>query len=212
MNLHQEVVSQGLLRFPPAGTTFPGRRGGGKDYVLDTRGAGTNLELRRLIVSALQTQAESCPPFHVVVGLAKSGTTWAAWLAWAMEIPFANVLLDGKRTSGLQREVEGDVAGKRILLIDNWTNSGDSIRKASEVVKRAGGTPVAALTIARNSDLDLGLPFRSVWEIEDLLAVAEREGLYVRPERTTPTQAVDMIYTGKFSPACRSRNSGPLSN
>ena len=182
MNLHREVVLQGLLRFPSAGKTFPSRSGSGKNYVLDTRGAGANLELRRLVVNALQTQAESCSPFHVIAGLAKSGTIWAAWLAWEMEIPCVSVLLDGRRTSGLQREVEGDVAGKLILVIDNWARSGDSIRKASEAVKRAGGTPVAALTIARNSDLDLGLPFRSVFEIEDLLAVAEREGFYVRPE------------------------------
>ena len=184
MNLHREVVLQGLLRFPLAGKTFPSRSGSVKNYVLDTRGAGANLELRRLIVNALQTRAESCSPFHVIAGVAKSGITWAAWLAWEMEIPYATVL-DERRTSGLQREVEGDITDKHVLLIDNWARSGDSIRKVSEAVKRAGGTPVAALTIARNSDLDLGLPFRSVFEIEDLLAVAEREGLYVRPEGTT---------------------------
>jgi orotate phosphoribosyltransferase len=172
MNDAQLAVHYGLLRFAPPDKPFPGRNGVAKPFVVDTRGAGVHLPLRTLVVERLNAQAMASPAFDVVAGLAKSGTVWAAWLAWHMDKPFANVLLDGPRASGLQRQVEGEVAGKRVLLIDNWVRSGTSIRQAFDIIKMAGGHPVAALAIVRRATLDLGLPFFAAWDLAELLEAA----------------------------------------
>lgn len=134
-----DAVRAGLLHFPASGVSLPGRKAGVKDYVINTRGAGALLELRGLIVTALSATALEAPAFDTVGGVAKAGTAWGAWLAWAMDKPFANILLDGPRASGLRREVEGDVAGRRVLIVDNWARSGASLRAAATVVERAGG-------------------------------------------------------------------------
>lgn len=172
-----QAINLGLLKFPPPGEFFPGRGGASKHFVIDTRGAGTILPLRRLIVDEMQAIFRALPPFDVLAGIAKSGTVWAAWVAWANDLPFANVLLDGPRSSGLQREVEGDISGRRVLLVDNWMRSGDSFVRAKEVVLRSGGRPVGGITIVRFSEKEIGLPMESIWELKDLLLIAKREGL-----------------------------------
>jgi orotate phosphoribosyltransferase len=186
------AIELGLLKFPPPGTVFPSRGSGntGKAYVIDARGAGSCPELRRIIVEALLEHAAGLPTFDIFAGISKSGTVWAAWCAWAAGYPFANVLLDGPRASGLQREVEGDVTAKRVLLVDNWVRSGDSIAKAADVVTRAGGIPVAALTVVRNGNVNLALPLASAWAIAELLDAAQAEGLW-RPGVTYPQQSHD---------------------
>jgi len=183
------AVRLGLLKFPAAGTTFPGRSTGGpKKYVIDTRGAGMNPALRRVIVTELLKECGQLPAFDVLGGISKSGTIWAAWAAWASNKPFANILLEGKRESGLQREVEGDVQGLRVLLVDNWARSGNSILKAAEVVSRVGGIPVAALTVVRRDDIGLPFPLSSPWTISQLLDAAHVEGLWhPAAQSTSPT-------------------------
>lgn len=175
-----EVVRLGLIKFPVPGTVFPGRLcGTDKTYVIDARGAGSYPVLRRIIVAELLKEASLLPDFDVFAGISKSGTVWAAWSAWATDTPFANVLLDGPRASGLQREVEGEVSGQRVVLVDNWIRSGTSISKAIDVIQRAGGIAVGALTIVRNHDVNLTIPLRSPWTIGDLLEAAQEEGLWV---------------------------------
>lgn len=176
-----DAVRAGLLRFPPPDQCFAGRHGGTKDYVINTRGAGASLELRELIVSALAESASDSPPFDVIGGIAKAGTAWGAWLAWMIGKPFANVLLDGPRPSGLQREVEGDVADKKVLLVDNWTRSGASLRAATSVIERAGGIVAGALTIVRHPATEPAVPLCSPWTIQELLAAAHNLGLWTAP-------------------------------
>jgi orotate phosphoribosyltransferase len=179
MTAARMAVQLGLMKFAPAGQPFPGRSGASaKPYVLDTRGAGSHLQLRELILEELLKQAQALPRFEVFGGISKSGTVWGAWCALRENMPFANILLDGARASGLQRDVEGDVAGRHILLVDNWIHSGDSIIKATEVVRRAGAVPVAALGVARHGDVSLPIPVASAWTITELLDAARIEGLW----------------------------------
>lgn len=170
----RELIRRGLLVFPPPGTQFPGRNGRKKAYVVDTRGAGADPVLRRWIVEALLGELHAGPPFDVVGGISKSGTAWAAWAAWAEDLPFANILLDAPRASGLQRQVEGKIAGRRVVLVDNWIRSGASIRRAAEVVADAGGEAVAAVAIVSSGPVQLGLPVRAAWDIGELLRAAGR--------------------------------------
>lgn len=166
------AVKAGLLVFPLNGGAFPGREVEPLPFVIDSRGAGANLPLRVMIVDGLRAAAAKSPAFDVVGGISKAGTIWAAWLAWMEEKPFATVMMDGPRSSGLQREVEGDVAGKRVLLVDNWVRSGASIRRAADIVSKAGGDPVAVIAIAKTGTPPIGLPLHVVWDVEELLAAA----------------------------------------
>ena len=167
------AIEAGLLVFPPIGQTFPGRGSAPLAFVVDSRGAGTNLTLRRLIVTGLAAAAHDAPTFDVIAGVAKAGTSWAAWLAWEGQWPCANVLTEGPRASGLQRQIEGGVAGARVLLVDNCIRSGESMRKAVAIVRHAGGQPVAALSIVRTGKPDVGVPVLAVWELGELIAAAQ---------------------------------------
>ncbi|MFN3325582.1 MAG: hypothetical protein ACK5AZ_18965 [Bryobacteraceae bacterium] len=167
------AVRSGLLVFPPAGGAFPGRRGDALPFLIDSRGAGANLRLRRTIVRGLGALASAAPEFNVIGGISKAGTIWAAWLAWAESRPYATVHLDSPRTSGLQRSVEGEVAGKRILLVDNWVRSGESVRSAVDVAIQAGAIPIGALAIVATGEPDVGVPLQAVWDVGQLLAAAQ---------------------------------------
>ncbi len=178
LNSPEDVVKLGLLVLAPAGQSFPSRSGTPRNYIIDARGAGSNLPLRESIVEALYERLTAISGVQMVGGIAKSGIVWGAWLAWRAGLPYASILLDGKRLSGLQRETEGDVSGKTVVLIDNWVRTGSSIEKAAEVVRRNGGIVDDAIVITNHDDPDLsGITLHSCWSLESLFQAARTEGL-----------------------------------
>jgi len=163
------AVHLGLLRLAPQDSPFPGRKGNEKPYIIDARGAGTNIKLRLLIVSLLSDLLQTYEPFDVIGGVSKSGVTWGSWLAWDKRAAYATVLPDGPRTSGLQRSVEGDVRGKRVVLVDNWVRTGESLSQAIEQVSIAGGEVVGAVAIARHEASSVGFKLSTIWTDSELL-------------------------------------------
>ena len=174
-------VGLGLIKFAPVDRPFRGRNGRAKYAVIDTRGAGTSLPLRELIVEHAKARLAALPACDVIAGVSKSGTVWAAWLSWVCTKPFANVLPDGPRHSGLEREVEGDVSGSRVVLVDNWIRSGASINGAISAVQRAGGAVVGVLVIVERRTVAFEVPVIVLWQYKDLLASALDTGL-ISPE------------------------------
>lgn len=166
-----QAVALGLLRIAPAGTLFPGRAGGvGTPVIADVRGALSQVQLRCLIVDCLEKALQkACPDADVIAGVAKAGIAWAALLAWRAQKPCAVVNLDGPRASGLQRQVEGDVDGRRVALVDNLVRSGASLDLASRVVADVRGHVVGALTIVGDPGVRLGFPIQSLWSLRELL-------------------------------------------
>lgn len=175
----QSAVGLGLLRFPPPGQSFPGRRGGaGKRFLVDSRGAGADPRLRALILAELGINLHSLPaPPQAIAGLAKSGMTWGAWLALLTGLPYATVLLDGPRSAGLRREVEGEIGGLRTVLVDNWVASGASLVQAAEIVGRHGGEVVGALAVSGSATPALSFPVRVALDLRSLLLAADRADL-----------------------------------
>lgn len=173
-----EAVRLGMIKFAPPGNPFPGRRGGeSHDFLIDTRGAGTNIALRTLIVGALRLRLFEFVAIEVIAGVAKSGITWGSWLAWEEGLRYATVVPDGPRASGMKRAVEGDVAGKRIILIDNFTLSGDSIAKAAQQAELAGAQVCGALVVVKHPRASSRLPLLSAWDLLDLLDASVEAGL-----------------------------------
>lgn len=165
------AVQLGLLRIAPVGTLFPGRAGGvGTPVIADVRGALSQVQLRRLIVNGLVgALLNTFPDADIIAGIAKAGVPWAALLAWRTRKPAAVVNLDGPRASGLQRQVEGEVDGRRVVLVDNLIRSGASLEAAANVVTAAGGQVVGALTVVGNPGVRLGFPILSLWSLRELL-------------------------------------------
>jgi len=172
-----KAVTSGLLVIAKPGKSFNSRSGSDKNYLIDSRGAGSNIELREIIVSEMEKCLEIFDDCNVIGGIAKSGTTWGAWLSWKLRIPFANILLEGKRNSGLQREIEGNVKGKNIVLIDNWLRSGTSILNAIEVVNRNGGNVSGTIVITRLKDVNIQSKVIPVWELDELFEAARQTKL-----------------------------------
>lgn len=176
------AVRLGILRIAPNGGEFPGRKGGpGRRYLVDSRGAGSNVRLRNVIVAALAEKFLPLDGITTIVGLAKSGMTWGAWLAQSTGLPYATVLLDGPRAGGLQREIEGDVHGRRTALVDNWVSSGDSLQQAASVVERHGGQVTAAVAVSGRVDSNLPFPVLLAFQLPHLLTAAA-EGQLISAE------------------------------
>lgn len=167
------AVRLGLLRIGH----FPGRNGGPVFNVLaDVRGALGNVPLRNLILCGLKALAVEFDRADVVAGVAKSGISWAAMLADRTSASAAVINLDGPRASGLRREVEGEVAGRHVLLVDNLIARGESLQKAATVVRTAGGEVVGALTVVADPGSALPFPVRSLWSLNQLIDAAVRAG------------------------------------
>jgi orotate phosphoribosyltransferase len=168
------AVRLGILRFAPPGTEFPGRKGAAGVAVLaDIRGALSNRPLRDLIVRELSAiLAKDFASTEVVAGVAKAGIPWASILADRTAMPAAVVNLDGPRASGLQRQVEGDVAGRRVLLIDNLIALGGSLAGAARIVADAGGEVIGALTVIADPGARLDFEIRSLWTQRELIDAA----------------------------------------
>jgi orotate phosphoribosyltransferase len=167
-------VALGLLRIAPADKPFPGRAGGPAVPVLaDVRGAFDNIRLRDLIIEGLVSSlAGRFPAADGVVGLAKAGVPWAAAVADRTRRPAAFANLDGPRASGLQRRVEGRVAGRRVVLIDNLISAGKSLRRAADLVTDAGGDVIGALTIVADPGAQLAFAVHSLWSLDELIDAA----------------------------------------
>lgn len=76
---------------------------------------------------------------------------------------------------GLQRQVEGpDVAGRRVLVVEDTTTTGESPLAAVAACRAAGATVVAVATIADRATGAAervradGAPYRSLFSLDDL--------------------------------------------
>lgn len=79
------------------------------------------------------------------------------------------------KTHGLQRRIEGtDVAGRRVLVVEDTSTTGGSALTAVEAVREAGGVPVAVAVIVDRSTgaaervAEAGLEYRFAVGLEDL--------------------------------------------
>lgn len=77
------------------------------------------------------------------------------------------------KAHGLQRRIEGpDVAGRRVLAVEDTSTTGGSVMTAVEALRDAGaeiaGVAVVVERGARDRITAAGLPFRAAFELSDL--------------------------------------------
>lgn len=77
------------------------------------------------------------------------------------------------KTHGMMRRVEGpDIAGRRVLVVEDTSTTGGSPLRAVEAARALGAEVVGVALIvdrgARSAVIDAGLDFRSAYSVDDL--------------------------------------------
>ncbi|MCZ3389836.1 MAG: orotate phosphoribosyltransferase [Actinomycetia bacterium] len=85
----------------------------------------------------------------------------------------AFVVRKSEKQHGLQRRIEGpDVAGRRVLAVEDTSTTGGSVMTAVEALREAGAEVVAVVVIvdrgARGAIETAGLPYLAAYELSDL--------------------------------------------
>ena len=85
----------------------------------------------------------------------------------------AFVVRKAEKTHGLQRRIEGpEVAGRRVIAVEDTSTTGASVLTAVDVLLEAGADVVGVAVLvergARRRVLNRGLPYRAVYELAEL--------------------------------------------
>lgn len=85
----------------------------------------------------------------------------------------AFVVRKSEKVHGLQRRIEGpDVAGRRVLAVEDTSTTGESVLTAVEALRQAGAVVVGVAVIvdrgAGEAVRAVGLPYRSAYSLADL--------------------------------------------
>ena len=78
-----------------------------------------------------------------------------------------------EKAHGLQRRIEGpDVAGRRVLAVEDTSTTGSSVLTAVDALQEAGAEVVGVAVVvergARQKIAERGLPYLPAFEIADL--------------------------------------------
>lgn len=85
----------------------------------------------------------------------------------------AFVVRKSDKAHGLQRRIEGpDVAGRRVLAVEDTSTTGASVLTAVDALRAAGATVVGVAVVVDRGAKDVvpsaGLPYRSAYTLADL--------------------------------------------
>jgi orotate phosphoribosyltransferase len=145
------------------------------DYYVDLRRATLHHRAARLIGS-LMRELTSDWDFDAVGGLTLGADPVAYAIMHAEGRPIdVFVVRKSAKTHGMQRLIEGtDVAGKRLLVVEDTSTTGASPLTAVRAVREAGGEVVGVATVvdrdtgAREVIAAEGVAYRSVLGLRDL--------------------------------------------
>ncbi|MCK8647055.1 orotate phosphoribosyltransferase [Mycobacterium colombiense] len=145
------------------------------DYYVDLRRATLHHRASALI-GALMRELTSDWDYDVVGGLTLGADPVATAVMHAPGRPIdAFVVRKSAKTHGLQRLIEGsEVSGKRVLVVEDTSTTGNSALTAVRAVREAGGHVVGVATVvdratgAAEAIEAEGLPYRSVLGLADL--------------------------------------------
>jgi orotate phosphoribosyltransferase len=156
------------------------------DFVLSSgQRASWYVDLRRVLLAGkyaplagrvlLETTADLA--YDAVGGLTMGADPVAAAMMHAAaadgRILDAFVVRKGEKAHGLQRRIEGpDVAGRRVLAVEDTSTTGSSVRTAVAALQEAGaevaGVAVLVDRGARDHVTALGIPYRAAFTQADL--------------------------------------------
>lgn len=141
-------------------------------YYLDLKKFPSYPEFKDVVASALQVLKKV--DYNYIVGVATGGVPLASFLACMSGMPMGYVRSE-KKDYGTSRSVEGDVEGKRVVIVDDVATTGGSLVKAINSLRENRANVVASLVIVdrgeggRETIEKLGVKFLSVFKIQDIL-------------------------------------------
>jgi orotate phosphoribosyltransferase len=156
------------------------------DFVLSSgQRASWYIDLRRVLLSGqaaplagrVMLAATADLSYDAVGGLTLGADPVAAAMLHAAarqgRILDAFVVRKAEKTHGLQRRIEGpDVAGRRVLAVEDTSTTGASVLTAVDALQEAGAHVVGVAVIvergARDRVAQRGLPFRAAYDMGDL--------------------------------------------
>ena len=156
------------------------------DFVLSSgQRARWYIDLRRVLLSGqaaplagrVMLAATADLGYDAVGGLTLGADPVAAAMLHAAarqgRILDAFVVRKAEKTHGLQRRIEGpDVAGRRVLAVEDTSTTGASVLTAVDALQEAGAQVVGVAVIvergARDRVAQRGLPFRAAYDMGDL--------------------------------------------
>jgi orotate phosphoribosyltransferase len=145
------------------------------DYYVDLRRATLHHRASALIGTLMRELTRDWD-FDVVGGLTLGADPVATAVMHASGRPIdAFVVRKSAKAHGLQRLIEGsEVSGKRVLVVEDTSTTGNSALTAVHAVQEAGGEVVGVATVvdratgAAEAIEAQGLPYRSVLGLADL--------------------------------------------
>ncbi len=145
------------------------------DYYVDLRRATLHHEAAPLIGKLLRELVADWD-FESVGGLTMGADPVAAAVMHAPGRPInAFVVRKAAKSHGMQRQIEGpDVVGKRVLVVEDTTTTGNSPLTAVRALRDAGAIVVGVATVVdRETGADdiiaaEGLEYRSILSLKDL--------------------------------------------
>ncbi|HXA63118.1 MAG TPA: orotate phosphoribosyltransferase [Streptosporangiaceae bacterium] len=156
------------------------------DFVLSSgKHASVYVDLRRVtldadaapIVGRVMLEVTADLAYDAVGGLTLGADPVAAAMLHAAAAQGrrldAFVVRKADKVHGLQRRIEGpDVAGRRVLAVEDTSTTGGSVLAAVEALKAAGAQVVGVATIVERGAADriaqAGLTYRTAYEMADL--------------------------------------------
>jgi len=93
-------------------------------------------EFSRIVSLAINTVSKL--NFDLVVGVATGGLPLASFMACKMEKPLAYARLE-RKGHGTNKLLEGEVRGKAVLVVDDVSTTGTSLKVVVNAVRQEGG-------------------------------------------------------------------------
>ena len=148
------------------------------DYYVDLRRVTLSGEAAPLI-GRVMLEATADLEYDAVGGLTMGADPIAAAMLHAAAAQGrrldAFVVRKEAKAHGMQRRIEGpDIAGRRVLVVEDTSTTGGSPLTALAAVREAGAVPVAVATIADRATgagekIEAeGVPYRYLYSLEDL--------------------------------------------
>ena len=152
-------------------------------FYVDCRLVIGHADARRTILAGLVDLAKNIARPDVIAGGVTAGVPMASLLAHEVHLPLCYIRPEPK-AHGAGKQIEGaDVAGKRVLLVEDLITKGSSIAKFQAALKDAGATFEDILVIlSRAGDATLAdlkkqrLRLHALLTLDDLLAQAGLDG------------------------------------
>lgn len=145
------------------------------DYYVDLRRATLHHRASRLIGELIRELTADLD-FDAVGGLTLGADPVATAVMHAAGRPIdAFVVRKAVKAHGMQRRIEGpDIAGKKVLIVEDTTTTGNSPLTAVDAAREAGAEVVAVATVvdratgAADVIAEAGLEYRFILSLEDL--------------------------------------------